>query len=53
MAQSKPQNVFAPWDDPNVVPLIRFRNVTKRFGTFTAIDSLEDSVAYVRSPANF
>ena len=41
MAQSKPQNVFAPWDDPNEVPLIRFRNVTKRFGTFTAIDSLD------------
>ena len=41
MAQSNPQNVFAPWDDPNEVPLIRFRGVTKRFGTFTAIDSLD------------
>ena len=40
MAQSKPQNVFAPWNDPQEKPLIRFQNVTKRFGTFTAIDNL-------------
>ncbi len=33
-------SVFAPWDDPNETPLIRFRNVTKRFGSFTAIDDL-------------
>ncbi len=32
--------VFAPWDDPNAKPLIQFRNVTKRFGEFTAIDDL-------------
>ncbi|MEO1557112.1 MAG: ATP-binding cassette domain-containing protein, partial [Pseudomonadota bacterium] len=32
--------VFAPWDDPEQKPLIRFRNVTKRFGDFTAIDDL-------------
>jgi len=32
--------VFAPWDDPEAKPLIRFQNVTKRFGTFTAIDDL-------------
>ena len=32
--------VFAPWDDPDAAPLIRFQNVTKRFGTFTAIDDL-------------
>jgi putrescine transport system ATP-binding protein len=31
---------FAPWDDPNQKPLIRFMNVTKRFGEFTAIDDL-------------
>lgn len=31
---------IAPWDDPNASPLIRFENVTKRFGTFTAIDAL-------------
>ncbi|MDQ2089539.1 ABC transporter ATP-binding protein [Marimonas arenosa] len=32
--------VFAPWDDPNEKPLIEFKNVTKRFGDFTAIDDL-------------
>ncbi|MCU9836172.1 ABC transporter ATP-binding protein [Ruegeria sp. WL0004] len=31
---------FAPWDDPDAKPLIRFKNVTKRFGEFTAIDNL-------------
>jgi putrescine transport system ATP-binding protein len=34
------EGVFAPWTDPQAVPLIRFRNVTKRFGEFTAIDDL-------------
>ncbi len=34
------ETVFAPWDDPSEEPLIRFRNVTKRFGAFTAIDDL-------------
>jgi putrescine transport system ATP-binding protein len=34
------QSVFAPWADPNEKPLIQFRNVTKRFGGFTAIDDL-------------
>ncbi|MEM9636757.1 MAG: ABC transporter ATP-binding protein [Pseudomonadota bacterium] len=34
------QTVFAPWDDPTEKPLIRFRNVTKRFGEFVAIDDL-------------
>lgn len=34
------QTVFAPWDDPNAKPLIRFQNVTKRFGEFVAIDDL-------------
>ena len=35
-----PESVFAPWDDPTEKPLIRFRNVTKQFGDFTAIDDL-------------
>ncbi len=35
-----PSNVFAPWDDPARKPLIRFSNVTKRFGDFVAIDDL-------------
>ena len=34
------QTVFAPWDDPDAKPLIRFQNVTKRFGEFVAIDDL-------------
>ena len=29
---------FAPWDDPTATPLISFKNVTKRFGAFTAVD---------------
>ncbi|MFG1420988.1 ABC transporter ATP-binding protein [Roseixanthobacter liquoris] len=29
---------FAPWTDPAATPLIRFENVVKRFGEFTAID---------------
>src|SRR6056297_1703625 len=33
------QTVFEPWNDPNAKPLIQFRNVTKRFGEFTAIDN--------------
>ncbi len=32
---------FAPWDDPDVEPLIEFKGVTKRFGDFTAIDALD------------
>ena len=32
--------VFAPWDDPAAQPLIQFKNVTKKYGTFTAIDNL-------------
>ncbi|MBD0864415.1 MAG: ABC transporter ATP-binding protein [Rhodobacteraceae bacterium] len=32
--------VSAPWDDPNETPLIQFKNVTKRFGAFNAIDDL-------------
>ncbi|WP_432817321.1 ABC transporter ATP-binding protein [Sulfitobacter sp. JB4-11] len=43
IAQGSPhvsQNVFAPWDDPDAKPLIRFQNVTKRYGEFIAIDDL-------------
>lgn len=35
-----PADTFAPWEDANARPLIRFESVTKRFGDFTAIDSL-------------
>jgi len=33
-------DAFAPWEDAKAVPLIRFEQVTKRFGSFTAIDNL-------------
>lgn len=32
---------FAPWEDPAEIPLIKFQNVTKRFGNFTAIDHID------------
>ena len=32
--------VTAPWEDPDQKPLIRFENVTKKFGDFVAIDNL-------------
>ncbi len=31
---------FAPWNDPSAKPFIEFRNVTKRFGDFTAVDDI-------------
>jgi putrescine transport system ATP-binding protein len=31
---------FAPWNDPAAVPLIRYKNITKRFGSFTAVDDV-------------
>jgi ABC-type Fe3+/spermidine/putrescine transport system ATPase subunit len=34
-----PQTVFEPWNDQDATPLIEFRNVTKRFGEFLAIDN--------------
>ncbi|MEM9629825.1 MAG: ABC transporter ATP-binding protein [Pseudomonadota bacterium] len=35
-----PASVFAPWEDPHEAPLISFKGVTKRFGTFTAINNV-------------
>jgi putrescine transport system ATP-binding protein len=40
MATNGNRPVFAPWADPEAKPLIEFKNVTKRFGTFTAIENL-------------
>lgn len=34
------RRAFAPWDDPSAKPLIRFENITKRFGDFVAIDAI-------------
>ena len=31
---------FAPWDDPGARPFIEFRNVTKRFGDYMAVDAV-------------
>ncbi|WP_426124110.1 ABC transporter ATP-binding protein [Pararhizobium sp. PWRC1-1] len=31
---------FAPWADPNSVPFIAVKNVTKKFGDFVAVDDL-------------
>ncbi|MCX8996156.1 ABC transporter ATP-binding protein [Rhizobiaceae bacterium BDR2-2] len=31
---------FSPWNDPNEKPFIRFENITKTFGDYTAIDNL-------------
>ncbi|MGV2127466.1 ABC transporter ATP-binding protein [Agrobacterium vitis] len=31
---------FAPWTERGQLPFIRFENVTKRFGPFTAVDNL-------------
>ncbi|MGZ2378672.1 ABC transporter ATP-binding protein [Rhizobium brockwellii] len=31
---------FAPWTDPSAKPFISIKNVTKRFGDFTAVDNL-------------
>ena len=32
---------FEPWNDSQATPLITLEDVTKRFGTFTAIDSID------------
>ncbi|MES2034830.1 MAG: ABC transporter ATP-binding protein [Pseudomonadota bacterium] len=31
---------FAPWNDPNATPLVRFEGVTKRFGDQVAVDNV-------------
>jgi len=40
MAQPGNRPVFAPWNDPDQKPLIQFKNVTKKFGEFVAIDNI-------------
>ena len=35
-----PQSGFAPWKDPSKTPIVRFENVTKKFGDFVAIDNV-------------
>jgi len=31
---------YSPWDEPGKAPFIEFRNVTKKFGDFVAVDNL-------------
>ena len=31
---------FAPWNDPSAVPLIKIRDVSKAFGSFTAVNNV-------------
>src|SRR6201991_3405186 len=38
------RRAFAPWNDPSAKPYIAFENVTKRFGTFTAVNDLSLTV---------
>ena len=35
---------FAPWNQPGAKPYIQFKNVTKRFGDFTAVNNLSLSI---------
>ena len=34
------RRTFAPWTDPKAVPLIRYQNITKKFGDFVAVEDL-------------
>jgi putrescine transport system ATP-binding protein len=34
------RRAFAPWNDPTAKPYVAFKNITKRFGDFTAVDDL-------------
>ena len=46
MAKARTQTIgavrrkFSPWTDPAATPLIRFENVVKRFGEFTAVNTV-------------
>ena len=35
---------FAPWEESQATPLISFEKVTKKFGSFTAIDNIDLSI---------
>ncbi len=35
-----PQSGFAPWKDKTKPPIVRFENVSKRFGNYTAVDNI-------------
>jgi putrescine transport system ATP-binding protein len=47
MRKASPGSVrraFQPWNDPGAKPLVEFRNVTRRFGTVTAVSDLSLSL---------
>ncbi|MCR5880820.1 polyamine ABC transporter ATP-binding protein [Phenylobacterium sp. J367] len=35
------RDAFAPWEDPNARPLLRFEGVSKRFGEVVAVDGVD------------
>lgn len=35
-----PQSGFAPWKEKTKPPIVRFENVSKRFGNYTAVDNI-------------
>lgn len=39
MDSAQSDDVFAPWNEPQATPLIRFENVTKKYGDFVAVDN--------------
>lgn len=41
MSNTPPEEVFAPWADTDETPLIEFKQVTKRFDQFVAVDQID------------
>ena len=39
-SSTQQRSTFQPWVDPRAEPFIEFRNVTKRYGSVTAVDDL-------------
>ncbi|MDH5772922.1 MAG: ATP-binding cassette domain-containing protein, partial [Rhodospirillaceae bacterium] len=37
---SKTRKIWAPWNEADAKPFVRIENVTKKFGSFTAIDNV-------------
>jgi len=40
MTEATSARALKPWEDPNAVPFLQIRNVTKKFGTFTAVNDV-------------
>lgn len=39
-ATSQQRKVWAPWNEPDAQPFVRIEGVTKKFGSFTAVDNI-------------